>query len=290
MTGSDRNTSSADTSLRAPYAAPRDTYRDAKGAQPIAFRGATAALMPFVPREFRDSARDAGTSNAVSNTAPNVLATLESGVTEVLEVESLFAAPADAADTRSPEFSSFEATLPTDLPWIEAFAADEIEADDEWPMGEAGKRLDELTQSLTSIDASRARQEAQEAAFAQRPPEPEHAMWSDEEWIDIMPTPLPSHTSAELNTLVPPDHSQQSGHESPRDNSVTSLNAMTNSSVNASDAASLSAPGVESAARALEGLAQRVRAGQVQVPAFNSGVAEEAVLAGLLASMLGWRQ
>ena len=47
---------------------------------------------------------------------------------------------------------------------------------------------------------------------------------------------------------------------------------------------------VETAARALEGLAERVRAGEVRVPAFPSELGQEAMLAGLLASMLGWRQ
>lgn len=308
MTGSDRNSSSAEALLRAPYAAPRETA----GYQPFGARGAATVLVPFVPREFRESARDAGATNSSTqfgnDSAPNASEIASASATSAAAVESLFAVPAESLSSDAPEFSPIDATLPADLPWIDAFAADDIEAEseDEWPMGEAGKRLDELTQSLTSIDASRARQETGSAtpthgAGAKNPAE--HAMWSEEEWIDIMPTPLPSHTSSELNALISSANALDAKHPSLNNtpqNSASQKDA-SQSHVSQSDAslndasdvhafASQSAPGAESAARALEGLAQRVRAGQVQVPAFKSDVGDEAVLAGLLASMLGWRQ
>ena len=305
MTVSDRLSNSTDASLRAPYAAPRDADHRGNGVGVrTEVRAGAARLAPFVPREFRDVAR----RNA------------ERDMTVVPSAERLFVSPAElraqhfvspadtvpaadsataeqhaaaladkGMDTESQDSAEFVGefdgpTLAADLPWIDAFAADDTEVEDEWPMGEAGKRLDELTQSLTSLDASRARQEAAGSAELRTPEmdESEHPMWNEEEWIDIMPTPLPSSANAELNNLISQSDVSDASANEP-------FTAPTEESF-APKTTPAQVVGAESAARALEGLAQRVRAGQVQVPAFQAGVAEEAMLAGLLASMLGWRQ
>lgn len=298
MTGSDRLFNSTEASLRAPYAAPRDAaHRSAGASVRSEVRSESALLMPFVPREFRDSAREVGARNVTvvptaertfsSPTelrAQNFVSTSPDSQTPAITRPSgNFGAIVETESTTDDaDFAEFlgeaDSAPAAELPWIDAFAADEPEVEDEWPMGEAGKRLDELTQSLTSLDASRARQEAggtSEMRSAETT-KAEHTMWNEEEWIDIMPTPMPSSTSAELNSLISNPESVDASVKA----SISDTNAQGASS----------AVGAESAARALEGLAQRVRAGQVQVPAFKSGVADEAVLAGLLASMLGWRQ
>lgn len=268
MTGSDRLPNNTETQLRAPYAAPRSN--GASGSGVTSGRGddrrITDVLVPFVPREFRHvlsrdvtvvPAAELGTPTSLFTAPPHALestaiATFENNFSAIVE-EKVVAPQAI-----------------TELPWIDAFAAAEQEPEDAWPMGEAGKRLDELTQSLTSLDASRARQQAEGEVPPPSSTEAEHEMWSEEEWIDIMPTPLALSSSTEVLEDI-------SNFEPAAETDLRH--------------AETAVPfGAESAARALEGLAQRVRAGQLQVPAFNAEMAEEAMLAGLLASMLGWRQ
>lgn len=297
MTGSDR-LPSTETLLRAPYAAPRDSASRDVASRDVALRATVRAegravaamLAPFVPREFRDvinhdvllreqTHRDVTVVPVVERVKvvspevpllPFLNSAAESPASADVLLENNFSAIVDDEVAVSHfEDADAETELSADLPWIDAFAVEASEAEETWPMGEAGKRLDELTQSLTSLDASRARQQA-ESESAPLAADGEHEMWNEEEWIDIMPTPLPASSSAELHHLI----SEAEAHVEPLH-----------------DVPGVSTPiGAESAARALEGLAQRVRAGQVQVPSFTAEVAEEAMLAGLLASMLGWRQ
>ena len=318
MTGTDRLFTSTETALRAPYASPRNVTardtsgrdtsgrdtssrdasgRDAGGRDATVFaRARGLALTPFVPRAFRDVVRE--------------YAVPEQPTREVMDMPSLeqnFASIDDdelIGETHGfADFDSVDEAAPVtvDLPWIDAFVEDEAddayEAEDEWPMGEAGKRLDELTQSLTSLDASRARQEAEGHAElrASVSSDDGHAMWNEEEWIDIMPTPLTASASTELSHLI--SRPQAASGSDPVSESERKLahevsGASFNEGITAESPASSLARVVsaETAARALEGLAMRVRNGDLQLPAFNSDVAEEAMLAGVLASMLGWRQ
>lgn len=268
MTGSTRIISSTANSARAPYAAPQTT------ASSSAASGAVTNLAPFVPREFRAPVRSDVTVVPVAEHLANVAQETRrtplssSVVAPAAPISELFSD--DAASSTS--FAAFieshdaAATEEVELPWIDAFAAEEPEAEESWPLGEAGKRLDELTQSLSSLDASRERIEAEKQnadALKVDVPEAPLPMWNEEEWIDIMPTSPSVADAAESVT--------QQSVAAPSPVSTTPLNA-------------------ESAARALEGLAQRVRAGELKVPAFPTEMAQEAVLAGLLASMLGWRQ
>lgn len=268
MTGSDRLPSNTETQLRTPYAAPRGSSAVGR----VDARTTGDVLVPFVPREFR---RVAAPRDVTVIPAAEPLALASASTPEQLFGEPVreFPLPADARlENKFSAIGESEIVAPpsaSELPWIDAFAADEPEPEDAWPMGEAGKRLDELTQSLTSLDASRARQQAEGERTPSTPAEAEHEMWSEEEWIDIMPTPLALSSSTEVLEDISKFESVQEDFR--QSSSELSL-------------------GAESAARALEGLAQRVRAGQVQVPAFTAQMAEEAMLAGLLASMLGWRQ
>lgn len=272
MTGSDRLPNNTETRLRAPYAVPRSNGVSSNGLSGRAGgRPAADVLVPFVPREFRGALSREVTVVPAAEPLPLASAAMPS---------QLFGTPTRDTESEHPSLAdNFSVVVEenvvapvaiTDLPWIDAFAAEEPEPEDAWPMGEAGKRLDELTQSLTSLDASRARQQAEGETPQLGLPEAEHEMWNDEEWIDIMPTPLALSSSTEILEDI-------SHFEPAADADVRQADARVPF-------------GAESAARALEGLAQRVRAGQVQVPSFNAEMAEEAMLAGLLASMLGWRQ
>ncbi|MGV3709422.1 MAG: hypothetical protein ACO1Q7_11325, partial [Gemmatimonas sp.] len=227
MTGSSRVSSNA---IRAPYAAPQMPLspssptsgqggRGAVGRTP----GAMLTTAPFVPPAFRAAANVSNVSSvpfltdhvptstpwatpvAEDRQAPTPTAgvnpTPSAGLPSVLF---------DTDEAPAPDFAEFvdagrEEIVPAqELPWIDAFAVDApaTDADDSWPMGEAGKRLDELTQSLTSLDGSRERQLAgprssqpspsANPAGAGRPSprsNPALPMWSEEEWIDIMPSP-----------------------------------------------------------------------------------------------------
>ncbi|MEP6835235.1 MAG: hypothetical protein ABJB74_17745 [Gemmatimonas sp.] len=287
MTGSTRLINPLAHSVRAPYAAPQptgpSTLQPTRNFDPET--GAAIRLpAPFIPREFRASLRSDVTvgppveqvqaSNAFATHAPAL-------ATPIAPLFSDDAAPsADfTAFLESHDLDSAETSDSTELPWIDAFAAEAPETDESWPLGEAGKRLDELTQSLSSLDASRERMQV-ERQLSDAPllefPESALPMWNEEEWIDIMP---PSSADLSLHEEL----SQAGLSLSAPDNSATNrepgADAMPSTLVNA-----------ESAARALESLAQRVRNGELQVPAFSNEVGQEAMLAGLLASMLGWRQ
>ncbi|MDQ6612533.1 MAG: hypothetical protein M3Y64_08865 [Gemmatimonadota bacterium] len=185
-------------------------------------------------------------------------------------------------------------------------------AEDSWPMGEAAKRLDELTESLTSIDAGRALLHASEHATVAHSPAAVdvHTVWNDDEWMDIMPTSgsamlAPEHggeasasevvstewsdapeleaaTSTELDFSAGPyEHSEASADE---------LAEPDIANIDFSDALSASYAHAETTARALERIAERVRSGDVPVPPIQNELGEAAVLAAVLAALLGWRR
>ena len=299
MTGSTRLTSTA-SSVRAPYSAPQtlahspssapqtlahslSTARQAatrsSGTPTRNFDTETGASLrlpaPFVPREFRATTRGDVTMVPAAERVEASNAIAFASTLSATPISELFS---DGAPQAS-DFTSFIETHALDesetgssaeLPWIDTFAADEVDPEETWPLDEAGKRLDELTQSLSSLDASRERIEAERlSAEAAVPDAPVH-MWNDEEWIDIMPTSASdSAPQDEVQGGVPV-------------NEVAKQGTVSNGSPRMNNA--------ESAACALEGLAQRVRTGELQVPAFSTELGQEAMLAGLLASMLGWRQ
>ncbi|MEO7359780.1 MAG: hypothetical protein ABI120_05590, partial [Gemmatimonadaceae bacterium] len=280
----------------APYSAPQTAASLLPPARNFdSATGAASRLpMPFVPREFRTTLRADVTVVPVMERVEASSTSATEPVAAANSIALLFnddVAPApdfsafveshgrdlDAEQAIDSELDDSDSANSAELPWIDAFAADVPESEESWPLGEAGKRLDELTQSLSSLDASRERQQAAERqrAAADVQAEAKLPMWNEEEWIDIMPTlPVEQVSQENLN---------RSAAQSGKHNAVNSAN----SSANERPSASVNA---ESAARELEGLARRVRAGEVQVPEFPTELGTEAMLAGLLASMLGWRQ
>lgn len=314
--------SSAQEFLRAASFAPADaTATPGAAAAPWAHGAFAPApqtiLVPYVPREFRRAAESDTTGTTAeyheptdrhleasfddlvrppeadswdatvgeTGTAQNRdLSEVQAIDSDEVEAEpagsfaSTEAEPADSFASQAALFAAVDVPEPqaaldpaVELPWIDAFAEDSDPSDETWPMDDAGRRLDELALSLGSLDASRARatgdeneQEVDSVAEEENgvglPPDAPVSMWSEDEWIDIMPLPEAAEsTRSHAGDLA--DHS-----------------------------AELTSARVESAARALEGLAQRVREGGLPVPSFPSDIADEAMLAGLLASMLGWRQ
>ena len=291
MTGSTRLISTPASSVRTPYSAPQ-TSAHSRTSTPqttaVSHRQPTRNFdpetgvslrlpAPFVPREFRTTVRTDVTVVPTGERveAGNAFAMEPSAV--AASISELFTEDAVPAS----DFASFIESHALDesatgglaeLPWIDAFAADAPEPEETWPLDEAGKRLNELTQSLSSLDASRERIEAERLNAEETEPDAPVQMWNEEEWIDIMPT-----SSA---GLAPQDELHRgASHNDEFAKHETIANGLSSVSVNA-----------ESAACALENLAQRVRAGQVHVPLFPTELGQEAMLAGLLASMLGWRQ
>jgi hypothetical protein len=145
-----------------------------------------------------------------------------------------------------------------DGPAIDADAADE------WPMAEAGAMLESLTAELSPAPAA-----------AEPPVESEHpeplslaaptiepmAAWSDDDIMDIMPV-RPSDAPSPTN-----DHwAVQARREA--------------------DGSS----GTEAAAAVLEGLARRVREGELVLPGYSTEMGDAATLAAALAALLGVRR
>ncbi len=277
-----------------PYAAPQSATSR------TALVGRAAKLAPYVPQDFRDA--------ALRHTEPASVAPALADSHSVGEVVTESNAPYDSAE----------------LPWIEAFVADatssagdehsDIASDDTWPMGEAARRLDELTESLTSIDASRALLNANEHPNGEHPTgetPASHAMWNDDEWMDIMPTSA-VNTEQLIDPVVQPgmqkeipepwqpetEVDSEASIDSSFDVDAFAASEPTGEELAQPDIANLDFSGAlsasfqhaETTARALEGLAQRVRAGEVPVPAVQPDLGDAAVLAGVLAALLGWRR
>lgn len=360
MIGSTRQQQTSADSARTPYAspqpAPRAGVRDgAVSAQP---------LVPFVPREYRESTRRDLTAAPVTKSPelPFIVSVPPSTPAFASEV-SLFAAPAaargadenvdeiartfsdveslDVAETSEGVYDSGEydahsrhgsisdasdvnainstAETNNDLPWIDAFAVDGEEAEETWPMGEAGRRLDELTESLSSLDASRSsrNRDSGETAAQADPSELSHGatppdaterngaslsnaapmpMWNEDEWIDIMPTSMHDMSLQDMSlggmdTSTPaasPAAEAANQHAPSADTARTLFDE--SAFMNTRGDVTPPNPGAAITASALESLAQRIRAGELPVPEVQSDMTEEAVLAGVLASMLGWRQ
>lgn len=291
--------------LCAPYASPGSALESLPAAffapaDPTATAGAAAApwghgafspqlqaiLVPYVPREFRPAAELATVSGEYDEPTDSFAAIETESTDSFVSIEaeptgsfaSVDAEPTDSFAVQAALFAAVDIAEPpealdsaVELPWIDAFAEDSDSPHESWPMDDAGRRLDELAQSLGSLDASRARaagdENAQDSDSVPEeengvvlPPDAPVSMWSEDEWIDILP---------------PPEAAESTG---------------SNDRDLADARAAIASARVESAARALEGLAQRVREGGLTVPGFASDIADEAMLAGLLASMLGWRQ
>ena len=145
------------------------------------------------------------------------------------------------------------------LPSIGSFlhAAEEGNAPrEDWPFQDAGEQTAELTEELLGSETP--------AASSGEGVQPlSLPMWGDEDLMDIMPSPTASTPS-------------------PR----TTAHTAAESSASAAD----STAHTESAARALETLAQRVRSGELLLPGYAPELGDAAALAAALAALLGIRR
>ncbi|MEP6781025.1 MAG: hypothetical protein ABJC26_14110 [Gemmatimonadaceae bacterium] len=294
MTSSSRLSNSSTELLRAPYAAPQPTAPSTFNSNVI------QKLAPFVPAAHRD---------ATASITPAAAAMDETSALGNSLVGDIVVEPKASTENVS------------SLPWIEAFVQNAVTSsngeehveqslEDSWPMGEAAKRLDELTESLTSIDASRALLGASEKPMAEsinELPEAAHSMWNDDEWMDIMPTStvLPERvveaiveeptvpewqSDSDFGQSTTSDHAFDVDSFAVSEPTSEELSQPEVANVDFSEAMSASYQHAEATARALEGLAERVRSGEVPVPAIQQDLGDAAVLAGVLASLLGWRR
>ena len=273
MNGSARQISAPTNTPRAPYAAPQTASAvQATAAAPLSSPALPSSLAPFVPPRFRDWAPAAPTP--VRN---NVVAAREPWESPLLNAVDTSVLQADKS-----------------LPWIEAFVQDddmhsepevmsplllassnaedieETSVEDSWLMGEAGKRLTELTQSLSSLDASRAAQAAldEKSATVELDQPAALPMWGDDDWMDIMPT----YTSPSSTSMVP-QHSRltaldQAPVEEEYFDEPTSLEAA------AAEAIKMQQHHSDVAANALESVARRIRAGEMAIPEFDADMSE----------------
>ncbi|HYW32821.1 MAG TPA: hypothetical protein VE869_15080 [Gemmatimonas sp.] len=128
---------------------------------------------------------------------------------------------------------------------------------DEWPFAEAGAETTELSAEFRPL--------GHEQLFADVPEPAPLPMWNDDDLMDIMPPP----------------EAVRPAEETPH---------WTMSAADASVEESLQGTSSESAARALETLAARVRSGELRVDGYAPELGDAAVLAAALAALLGIRR
>lgn len=146
-----------------------------------------------------------------------------------------------------------------------AFAAEPVEASEEWPMDEAASAMQSLAEELRPrIPAPSANGNPVRRAVtplyvppvASTPPLP---MWDDDAPMDIMPVKAPKVVAGEPWAESARRESERAGNP-------------------------------EAAARALETLARKVRQGEIELPGYSSEMGDAAALAAALAALLGVRR
>ncbi len=237
--------------LLPPYAVP--LAGEAESARAVG----VSARKPFVPPTH--APRNAVSSATVGEFGKEIASVYETDVTEAS------AAPPGESDAPQSDAENGES-----LPWIEAFAEDDMNGGepaaqtptDTWAIEDATVSISHLAQDLT-------------AASGITPPLPQvdvHAPWAeDEAWMDIMPAlPNSGSTDSAMDTswarafaeppapMVPP----------PLPSALPSGDA-------------------QAAAASLEAVARRLRAGELRVPGFHAEAGDAAALAATLASLLG---
>ncbi|MES2522186.1 MAG: hypothetical protein V4617_05765 [Gemmatimonadota bacterium] len=133
----------------------------------------------------------------------------------------------------------------------------ELRRPDDWPFSDAGAETTELSAEF--------RASSHEQLFADVPEPSPLPMWNDDDLMDIMPPP----------------EAARPAEESPH---------WTLTAADASIEASLQGSNSESAARALETLAARVRSGELRVEGYAPELGDAAALAAALAALLGIRR
>lgn len=244
-----------------------DTFLD-DSAEPVA--AAPVAAEPVVAEPFAlspdpvDAVADVDAVEVIAVEAAWVEATEEA--TEEATVEATVeAADVLVMDAQGDGVFLDEAT-PTAESIAEAFAADDSSVSaaehtpppaDVWPMDEAGAAMRALAGDMPS-PPQRAITPLYVPPVASTPPLP---MWGDDDLMDIMPVRAPA--AAEIHD----EHWAASARrEAER------------------------AGNPEAAARALEDLARRVRAGELELPGYAPEMGDAAALAAALAALLGVRR
>ena len=152
------------------------------------------------------------------------------------------------------------------LPPIAAFLADGVDAPvEDWPFADAGAATAELTGELRTPEQS---QQASEGPSAQS-----MQMWNDDDLLDIMPSPV-----------------ELSASDAPWSPAAAVEAARLDASSSEREGATARTENNESAARALETLAGRVRSGELLLSGYAPDLGEAAVLAAALAALLGTRR
>lgn len=162
------------------------------------------------------------------------------------------------AETSLPAGTAELEALPSIGTFLESHGESESARED-WPFHDAGERTTELTEELQgSVDAPG----SFGVGSGQAVPSP-LPMWGDDDLLDIMPPPS-------LRTGRPKPAAQQR--------------------IEVGNDAATAREHSESAARALETLAQRVRSGELVVAGYAPELGDAAALAAALAALLGIRR
>ena len=250
---------------RTPYAGPAAATSDARA-------DAAATPQPYVPVELRTRP-----SLAATRSAPIVAPQADElpWISEYLAAPDVGVSPelpralsGELPGVLSPNESGAAAFLEEpgrDQPSVAGSSANveavaEARADD-WPFTEAAAETSELSGDLPAPDLF-ADTFAGDAA-----PEP-LPMWNDDDMMDIMPVHS-THVASTDALFTTSDETQAAPHGA------------------AHDAHSQER---ESAARALEGLANRVRGGELALHGYASEMGDAAALAAALAALLGERR
>jgi hypothetical protein len=247
-------------------------------------RGAPSTIVADEPIDAPPGASEAiETASAPSALAPGLLATphhaaavepptVEPATSEPLAGEPLAGAPLAGASPagESPAGESPAGDPSAELPSISEFllaGAQLIEGEERWPIADVGAEVSRLTEGVRVPPAPAAPTASDDVEPASAAP---HAPWTDEEqWMDIMPA-LPSASGRDLEA------------ETAWARAFAEPPAPLVPEPPAGDAAL--------AARALETIAARLRAGELALPAYATGAGEAAALAATLTALLGARR
>ena len=198
--------------------------------------------------------------------APSASSTADDSVSAMF-AESVDDSIDDSGDAVAMDSAVTARVVPPYVPRL-GTPADAASASDEWPLAEAAESLDEITRAIANGDLGA--HEVTARLFGSIATPVSLPAWSDDDLMNIMPTraATPAHATPATSTplfATPVSHE----HASPDQR--------------AADASALAA------AQALELLAQRVRAGELQLPGYDPQMGDAAALVSALAALLGLR-
>jgi hypothetical protein len=252
-----------------PYARP--TLPPHRAVDAVLIDAIRASVGPFVPAPFRTASAATPPADTrpvsttpVSTTPASVgltdtrVASVDHEADALPWIESFLEASEGDNDDATLEQSAVDASL---VPESElALETDGADTTEEWPLEEAGAAIRAISDDLArhaeaaSAPSDDATQSVPDAAA------PSLRMWNDDDMMDIMPVKaaLPEAEGAEQWAARARRESEEGSPES--------------------------------AARALEALASRVRSGEIQLPMFSAEMGEAAALAAALAALLNLRR